>query len=76
MYLYQFVCQVETYSDTAMRETALHETLEQFRTFFFGYADPVIYDLYTKLLLVFLNIYLNIIFPLEGVYLKALDRRL
>ena len=25
--------------------------------FFFGYADPVIYDLYTKLLLVFLNIY-------------------
>ena len=57
MYLYQFVCQVETYSDTAMRETALHETLEQFRTFFFGYADPVIYDLYTKLLLVFLNIY-------------------
>ena len=57
MYLYLFVCQVETYSDTAMREAALHETLEQFRTFFFGYADPVIYDLYTKLLLVFLNIY-------------------
>ena len=57
MYIDQFMRQVEPYSDTAVGEAALHKTLEQFGTLFFGYANSVIYYLDAELLLVFQNVY-------------------
>ena len=44
----------ETFSDP-MIKVLLGIAVLMLIMFFFGYADPVIYDLYTKLLLVFLN---------------------